>query len=306
MYYFNFADMINVENILASKPAYLNLLGKQQVEKLLTLFNEIENGKYNKEEIHSFKLSNLRHPLHLRAIRADMQSFVNTFIDPYFDKKAYLQEARNVIDAGANIGYTAILFANWWPQCKVISIEADTENYELTLKNTQVYPNIHVLHGGLWNKSTLLKIEAGQEDGFVVKEKSGFGENENKNNLTQGVSLTEIMDQFQISEIDFLKMNIEGSEKDVFSENTERWLPVTKSMLVELHDGKNAGCAKAVFNATAPYDFAVAETAPYGVLFVKENIYRPWYAQWYKEEIYTPNIDKSRFPEFYLDKEHQK
>ena len=32
-----------------------------------------------------------------------MQSFINTFIDAYLEKKAYLPNAKVVIDAGANI-----------------------------------------------------------------------------------------------------------------------------------------------------------------------------------------------------------
>jgi hypothetical protein len=51
------------------------------------------------------------------------------------------------------------------------------------------------------------------------------------------------------------------------------------------------------------YNFSVAETAPYGILFVKEKPYREWYAKWYREEIYIPNINKKRFPGFYLDEE---
>jgi hypothetical protein len=102
--------------------------------------------------------------------------------------------------------------------------------------------------------------------------------------------------------IDFLKMNIEGSEKEVFTKNYESWLPKTTAMLIELHDGKNAGCSSTVFNTIQQYNFAVAETASYGVLFAQEKIYRDWYAKWYKEEIYKPNINKKRFPKFYLDK----
>jgi FkbM family methyltransferase len=234
-----------------------------------------------------------------------MQSFVNTFIDPYLDKKPYLSDAKFVIDAGANIGFTAVLFANWWPQCKIISIEPDRENYELTLKNTSAYPNITVLNGGLWNKEADLKIEAGQEDGFVVREVHSDTAQVKSENLTLGISIDQLLKKFNITQIDFLKMNIEGSEKEIFSENYENWLPLTKAMLIELHDGKNAGCSKAVFSTVNKYDFAVAETAPYGILFVKEKVYRKWYADWYREEIYKPNIDKKRFPEFYLDAENK-
>lgn len=110
---------------MLTKPNYLKLLGREQAVNILSLFAEIEKGKYARKEIHSFTLNNLKHPIYLRAIRADMQSFVNTFIDPYLEKKHYLSHTEYVIDAGANIGYTAILFANWWPDCKIVSIEPD-------------------------------------------------------------------------------------------------------------------------------------------------------------------------------------
>lgn len=160
-----------------SKPAsvYLELLGKEQALKLIALFAEIEAGKYAKEDVYELQLKDFPHPVFLRAIRADMQSFINTFIDPYLEKKPYLPAAETVIDAGANIGYTAILFAKWWPESTIISIEPDQENYELVLRNTQSYPNICVVPGALWNKEAYLSIEAGQEDGFVVRE-SATGE----------------------------------------------------------------------------------------------------------------------------------
>ncbi len=295
--------MNQIEIKLLSQPKYQQLLGREQAIKLLTLFSEIENGKYDKTEIHQLQLTGLKHPIYLRAIRADMQSFVNTFIDVYLEKKAYMADAQFVIDAGANIGFTAVLFANWWPNCSIVSLEPDTENYELSVKNASAYKNVKVIHAGLWHKSAQLKIEAGQEDGFVVRELSEEDKNVDAQNLSYGISIDQLMRDAKVEEIDFLKMNIEGSEKEVFSENYQNWLPKTKSMLIELHDGKNAGCSTTVFKAIAEYPFAVAETAPYGVLFAKESIYRAWYAKWYKEEIYNPNINKNRFPQFYLDKE---
>ncbi|MCA6434994.1 MAG: FkbM family methyltransferase [Bacteroidetes bacterium] len=287
------------------KNKYIEFLGEKGAELLNSFFMEIENGGYDKTKTLTVSLSNIEHPITLRCIRADMQSFVNTFIDPYLDKKIYLDNPNFIIDAGANIGYTAVLFANWWPNATIVSIEPDLENYELTLLNTKKYTNIHVLHAGLWYKNAKLQIEAGQEDGFVVREVS----NETKissQNLSEGISLDEILTRFKKNKIDFLKMNIEGSEKEVFSFNYQNWLPKTKAMLIELHDGKNKGCAKAVFNATNEYNFAVAETANYGILFCEENTYRNWYAQWYKENIYQPNINKTRFPKFYLDQEISK
>lgn len=288
-----------------SKPAsaYLELLGKEQALRILALFAEIEAGKYAKEELHEFRLAGFPEPVFLRAIRADMQSFINTFIDPYLEQKPYLSKGGLVIDAGANIGYTALLFAQWWPESSIISIEPDRENYELILRNTRAYPNIRVIHGALWNQERILCIEAGQEDGFVVREAGS--EAIRPENLTQGMTLSSLLEQSGEDNIAFLKLNVEGSEKEIFSKGYDAWLPRTEALLVELHDGKNQGCSSAVFSALAPYAFAVAETAPYGILFVKEPAYRNWYAAWYKETIYKPNINKERFPGFYLDRKEE-
>ncbi|MCA0430774.1 MAG: FkbM family methyltransferase [Bacteroidetes bacterium] len=281
------------------KNIYNSLLGNEQTVQLISFFQKIENGVYNKNETLSVKLTNLIHPIKLRCIRADMQSFINTFIDPYLELKPYFENINFVIDAGANIGYTACLYANWWPNAQIISLEADKENYDLAVENLKYYPNVQVKHAALWSTNSKLKIEAGQEDGFVVKE---IDNNTFLNeNITIGVDIDTILKENNCSKIDFLKMNIEGSEKALFTKNYENWLPNTTNMLIELHDGKEAGCAKTVFNTINKYDFAVAETANYGILFCKEKIYRTWYAKWYKETIYIPNINKNRFPEFYLD-----
>lgn len=281
---------------------YYELLGEEQTNTLLNFFDDINAGTYNKSKTLKVFVKTLKHPIIMRCIKADMQSFINTFIDPYLEKKLFFETINFVIDGGANIGYTAVLYANWWPNATIVSVEPDAENFELAVLNAKPYPNIKVVKGGVWNKTANLKIEAGQEDGFVVREVL-ITEQIVEQNLTKGISINDLMKIGKANSIDFLKLNIEGSEKEVFESNYENWLPKTKAMLIELHDGKNAGCAKTVFNTLNKFDFAVAETAAYGVLFCKEAIYRQWYAQWYANEIYTPNINKQRFPKLYLQNE---
>jgi FkbM family methyltransferase len=290
-----------IENKLIRYPQYETLLGKQQALSLFSFFEKIEGGTYDKRSTITLNLTGMKHPITLRCIRADMQSFINTFIDPYLDKKPYLNKADFVIDGGANIGLTAALFASWWPDATIVSIEPDKENFDLTLKNVEGYKNVHVIHAGLWNKNAKLKIEAGQEDGFVVKEIAPGDSTVQPENVSEGISINSLCEKFNKTKIDFLKLNVEGSEKELFEEAYQLWLPNTNAMLIELHDGKNAGCSKSVFKTIVDYPFAVAETAPYGILFVEETTYRKWYADWYREEIYKPRINKDRFPQFYLD-----
>jgi hypothetical protein len=56
--------------------------------------------------------------------------------------------------------------------------------------------------------------------------------------------------------IDILKLDIEGSEKEVFEAGFEYWLPRTKAIIIELHDHMRAGASKALFNAIGKYDFS--------------------------------------------------
>ena len=55
--------------------------------------------------------------------------------------------------------------------------------------------------------------------------------------------------------LDVLKLDIEGSEKEVFEKNVEEWLPFTKMLIIEIHDNMRKGASKSVFTAISKYDF---------------------------------------------------
>ena len=48
-------------------------------------------------------------------------------------------------------------------------------------------------------------------------------------------SLDELLDTYSISQIDMLKLDIEGAERLLFGSNYERWLPRVKAIAVEIH-----------------------------------------------------------------------
>ncbi len=63
------------------------------------------------------------------------------------------------------------------------------------------------------------------------------------------ISINELLEKYQLDRIDILKVDIETSEKVVFSDNYEQWLPKTKMILIELHDWMEPACAQPFFNA---------------------------------------------------------
>jgi len=65
------------------------------------------------------------------------------------------------------------------------------------------------------------------------------------------------MKQFNVDHIDILKIDIESSEKELFEENFEKWLPKVKVVIIELHDRMKEGCTRSFFKAMVNYKFTM-------------------------------------------------
>jgi FkbM family methyltransferase len=196
----------------------------------------------------------IKFPIVMRPGRADRTTFREIFIKREYDVD--LPAAINpcvIVDAGANIGFTSVFFANRYTTARIFSIEPDEDNFRTMLKNVTLYPTITPIQSALWSKKEMIKVvDHGYGDrGFIVEKSSG-------DNSLLAISLNNLISQFQIESIDILKMDIEGSEKHVFSENYDKWLSVTKCLIIELHDRMNKGCSKAVFSALSNYDFSMS------------------------------------------------
>jgi len=69
------------------------------------------------------------------------------------------------------------------------------------------------------------------------------------------ITMMDIIEKHQIQKIDILKIDIEGSEIELFQSNFEYWLPITKVIIIELHDCLRKGCSKQFFTTLVKYDF---------------------------------------------------
>lgn len=199
----------------------------------------------------SVLLPKFKYPILLRNSTTDVCVFYQVFLAKSYDIY-YGIEPKVIIDCGANIGLTSIYFKNRFPNAKIIAIEPELSNFELLKKNTEKYSNIFCIKSGVWNKSTDLIIKDGSTGkwGFVVKEV-----NYQSNDTIPAISINEIIDIYNIDQIDILKIDIEGSEKELFETNFENWLRITKVLIIELHDGLKPGASKSFFKAVSKYDF---------------------------------------------------
>jgi FkbM family methyltransferase len=189
----------------------------------------------------------------VRKGTSDAAVFKQVFLQRQYDAEPET-EPKIIIDAGANVGYASIFFARKFPLSRIIAIEPEENNFTVLQKNVKNFPNIEILRAALWDKEEEINVvDRGYgEWGFMAEKSEGM------RGAVPGITVDELMKKFALEEIDILKMDIEGSEKEVFSGDCS-WLSRTKMLIIELHERMRSGVNAAFFLAIAPYNFKITQ-----------------------------------------------
>jgi FkbM family methyltransferase len=200
----------------------------------------------------SVNIPGLPEPVYLRTGTSDLHTFREIFLrEEYSIKLPFVP--KTIIDAGANIGFTTLFFHRAYPSAKIVLLEPDGENFKTLKQNTSGYPNLYPLQSALFNRiGEIMIVDEGHGiRGFMAREISDG----QKGHTMPCTTLVELMSNHNLTEIDILKMDIEGSELEVFQHQPEKWLPKVKCLIIELHDRMKPGCSKAVFQAVSRHNF---------------------------------------------------
>jgi FkbM family methyltransferase len=164
-----------------------------------------------------------------------------------------------IVDGGANIGLSSIYYANRYPSAKIIAVEPEVSNFAMLERNVRPYKQITPIHAALWNHEGFIHLSdplgepgAWNKWGTTTSE-NGTGER------VRAVSVRSLIDQFRLSKIDLLKVDIEGSEIELFS--TYDWLSLVNALVVETHDRFRPGCSSTVDAATREFQKTFAGSA---------------------------------------------
>jgi FkbM family methyltransferase len=174
-------------------------------------------------------------------------------------------EARFILDLGANVGYASAIFASRYPSARILAVEPDPRNYELCRRNLEPYgERIHTVLGAVWANSTRLALERGnfcdgREWATRVAEPAP-----GSNAEVEAWDISSLLDLAQAGEADLVKIDIEGSEAEVFAAGTAQWLPRVRNLCIELHDEK---CREIFFRAMAGFDYELEEHGEYTFCF---------------------------------------
>ena len=226
---------------------FSNLKKHLSFREAISIYLKIKKGNYD-----SFRLKKLQHPFSMRKNPYDYATFEEVLLREDYNID-FGFEPQTIIDGGANIGLTSVFFANKFPNANIVAVEPEKENFQMLQKNTNSYSNISLLNAGIWDHNTFLSVvdEGKGNNAFTVKEVPV-----NTENAIKALSVYEIMKQQDWSTIDILKLDIEGTEKNIFEKNYESWLPFVRVLIVELHDRMIEGSSEAVFNTISKYNFS--------------------------------------------------
>lgn len=246
-----------VKKMVMKPLRYCYSLGAGGIRLVLRL-----NGK---KGIVSYKDARLLHPVFIRRGTSDIPTFEQIFV--YRDYELdYECTPKVIIDCGANVGFAAVFFKNMFPDAKIISVEPESSNYDMLVKNTAAYSDIITYKNGIWNKPARLKIENTQVDNWAFQVREVAGDQPYD---VEAISIDKIMQDHNIDVIDILKIDIEGSEKELFELNADYWLSRTKVLIIELHDRMRPGSSKAVYKALVKYDFELKRKGENDFYFIK-------------------------------------
>lgn len=220
------------------------------------------NKNVRRNSLINIRVPGFAHPIFLRNSTEDIPMFYHIFLYKEYDVECD-GTPEVILDCGAHIGLNAIFFANKFPAAKIFCVEPEKSNFDILLKNTLPYPNIKCLNNGIWNTTTHLKIvDHGLGNWGFVTEEADHPDSD----TIAAISIDDIMSRYGLKQIDLCKINIEGTEKELFEKNYESWLSKTKLITIELHDSLRAGCSKAFFKAMVNYNFSLSQKGPYLVV----------------------------------------
>lgn len=202
----------------------------------------LTNPSYRKERLELKRLHNLPryqegHTFLVRSGTkfADGPSFVSAY-RAIFQRSIYQFRAKSpsprILDVGANIGLATQFWKNLYPSARITAFEPDPSIFKILSENIKCWDlsQIECIEAAAWTKEGSVSFWSEGADGGRVQMNS-------QNSGEKKVKTIDLRSYLQ-EPIDFLKMDIEGSEAEVLLACKDELKNIDK-MFIEYHSFKN-------------------------------------------------------------------
>jgi FkbM family methyltransferase len=192
----------------------------------------------------------------VRLGTSDVEVFVQVYRWGEYEQD-FAVAPRVIVDAGAYTGLSTAFFATRYPDAAIIAIEPDDGNFAMLARNTAGFPNVRLVQAALWSQSGTVSLEDPGDGAWGIRLAGVASPDAAVNAAHQGtgvraVTVPEIMREHDLPGIDLLKVDIEGSEMEVFS-HADTWIGSVNAISIELHDRFRPGCSSVFFQAVEDF-----------------------------------------------------
>jgi FkbM family methyltransferase len=166
--------------------------------------------------------------------------------------------AQVVIDAGANIG-TFSIYASFKQAQEIHALEPFPETYsqlEQNIRANRLENKVHLNAVALADQTGTRKMDL--SDG-PSQSRGLLGQDQNEGLEVKTLTLQKFIENLNHSEIDLLKIDIEGGEHEVFHSSTPETLKKIKNIAMEYHPNKPK---KDLFNKITSSGFQLVQDFP--------------------------------------------
>lgn len=210
---------------------------------------ELVNKGYNlkRENDNVLRISFQKKTYFIRRYSSDLNVFEQIFVNGEYNqlleminRAGFIDSPLTIVDCGSNIG----LFSSWIMDRtnvkKVISIEADKENFDFQnqiFRKTKRSDKCLIINKAIWSDSdSVLQISSNFRDGMEWSRNVVQADYSSKDTL-KSISLNQIWEEFIEGNVHILKIDIEGAEKVIFESESsfDLMLSHVKIIAIEIH-----------------------------------------------------------------------
>jgi FkbM family methyltransferase len=216
------AKKLYLESAMHQDPNNLQVRGRY-FDYLLKLSNNLFGSMFA-------YLPEISAPILIRSASSDILNFTNIFsyVGGKTTEYAYgiygfdVPRPRKILDIGAFCGYSAVYFANRFPDAQILCIEPPGANFDILAVNIAAYPNIRALPVAIWPHRSKVR-SAGHVSGDwgnVYAEATEIA----SESAIPAYTIDDVLEMVGWKNVDFVKCQAENVVVDVLCSGERRWL----------------------------------------------------------------------------------
>jgi FkbM family methyltransferase len=193
----------------------------------------------------------LRHSVSLRLGTSDVSIYDEVVVRGEYDFPTE-RPTKTIVDAGANIGITALWYADRYPGAAIIAVEPHADNFGLLVENVRRHPEITPVRAALGPVSGHATLDNPSAQTCSYRYHMVDLAGATAQATVPVLTVADILDRFGMERVDLLKLDIEGAERELFQGDLD-FLDRVDAIAIELHDRLVPGCSRAFFRAVADF-----------------------------------------------------